>query len=250
MQKEPIDYVKLLELDVCPKCGEKDCILKNPKGVHAGKPLHEAVEAYCKEDMKQLKRIIAQRFSQFSGMYRHKFVDALKNDTSMSSLGLLNHYRKDSGEEIGLSRIGVEGRVRTLMNKEGAFGRPEGTSIHSRFLSQIRNGERVNFNNSYDFATESAHPHDPLWAIGSATVSGKLSDVEVSRTSNGYNLYGDVHYKLEDKFTDPIDIFNWFEKDWNPLGTPFDIKGEWRQPVSIDVDKNVYENKIRFMLKK
>ncbi|WP_446471513.1 hypothetical protein [Xenorhabdus stockiae] len=245
-----IDYEKLLKIDICPMCGEKDCVLKNPKAPHPGKPMHGVVEAFCKKDMLKLKKIAMQRFAQFGRMFNHKFADALENDTSMSSIGLLDHYRKDSGEEISISRIGVEGRIRTLMNKEGAFKRPAGTSIHSRFLSQIKNGERVSFSNSYDFGTESAHPNDPLWAIGSATVSGKLADIEVTQKGNGYNLYGVVNYKLRDRFTDPIDIFNWFEKDWDPFGTPFEIKGEWNQPVTIDIDKNTYENQIKFLLNK
>ncbi|WFQ81612.1 hypothetical protein PXH59_19890 (plasmid) [Xenorhabdus sp. SF857] len=245
-----IDYVKLLEMDVCPVCGEKDCILKIPKAVHPKKVMHGVVEAYCKNDMLKLKKIIIQRFSPFNRMFNHKFVYALENDTSMSSIGLLKHYREYSGEEISLSRIGVDGRIRTLMNKEGAFKKPSGTSIHSRFLSQIKNGERVSFSNAYDFGTESAHPNDPLWAIGSAIVSGRLSDIEVKERGNGYNLFGVVNYKLYDKFTDPVDIFNWFEKDWNPLGSPFEIKGEWHQPISIDIDKNIYENKIKQLLNK
>ncbi|CDH32742.1 hypothetical protein [Xenorhabdus bovienii] len=247
---EDIDYMRLLEIDICPVCGVKDCVLKNPKAPHAGKVMHKTVEAYCKNDMRELKKIIIQKFSQYNAMFNHRFADALKNDTSMSSIGLLKHYREDSGAEISLSRIGVQNRISDLIKKPGAFKRTDGTSIHSRFISQIQNGDRVQFNNSFSFGTESAHPHDPLWAIGGAKVIGTLTDTKVSPRGDNYNLSGRINYRLEDKFTDPYDTFNWFEKDWNPNGVPFDIRGEWSESVNFDIDKNVYENKIKPLIDK
>ncbi|NDK99117.1 hypothetical protein [Photorhabdus bodei] len=44
-------------------------------------------------------------------------------------------------------------KVRALMQKPGAFKRAEG-SIQSRFISQIQRGERVDFENNYDFVEE------------------------------------------------------------------------------------------------
>ncbi|MDB6374148.1 hypothetical protein [Photorhabdus bodei] len=60
---------------------------------------------------------------------------------------------------------GIHDRVRKLMHKSGAFGKPE-SSIQSRFISQIQSGERIYFENNDDFAKEAKiQVVDPLWSI-------------------------------------------------------------------------------------
>ncbi|MDE9553580.1 hypothetical protein [Xenorhabdus bovienii] len=240
-----IDYMKLLAKDVCPICGKKDCNLIKHESV-----INKLVEAYFKGDMLTVKKMSIQRIAPYFGVLNSIFSEVLEKDTSMSSIGLWNHYKTDTGQEITLSQIGVHDKVLNLIQTPGAFKRPGNTSIQSRFISQIQNGERISFKNAYDFGTESRSILDPLWAIGGAVVSGKLTDIEVTPRGDYYNLSGVVNYSLYDKYGDPIDIFNWFEKDWDPFGTPFEIKGEWKQTVTIDVDKNVYENQIKPLIDK
>ncbi|AXG41487.1 hypothetical protein GPY51_16610 [Photorhabdus laumondii subsp. laumondii] len=246
MPKKDVDFMKVLEKNLCPACGDKECPIHN-KMKHMRDSMNEIVEAYFKDDMLKIKKISVQRFSHYYSNFNH---ETIENDKSMSSIGLFNHYRRDSGQEITLSKIGVQNKISNLIKTPGAFKRTDGTSIQSRFISQIQNGDRTHFNNAYDFGTESRHFNDPLWAIGGAKVSGKLTDVKVETRGNKYNLSGVIHYKLYDKFTDPYDTFNLVKRDLNPNGTPFDITGAWKEPVNFNIDKNVYDNKIKPLIDK
>ncbi|MCG3471636.1 hypothetical protein L7750_14895 [Xenorhabdus bovienii] len=169
-------------------------------------------------------------------------------DNEMSGIDMYFHYTDESGKALTLSEIGVHNKVRNLMHKSGAFNKPEG-SIQSRFISQIQQGERIDFENNYDFAVESKTPFfDPLWAIGGATVRGKLADVKAENVGDKYRVSGVIVYELYDNFTDPYDIKNVTGKEWNPNGTPYDITGKWSESVNFDVNKDIYENKIKLML--
>ncbi|CDH04039.1 hypothetical protein [Xenorhabdus bovienii] len=169
-------------------------------------------------------------------------------DNGMNGWDMLSHFRGDSGRTLNLHDIGVHNQVRELMHKQGGFEKPEG-SIQSRFISQIQRGERIDFKNQYDFAKEARITIiDPLWAIGGATVSGVLTDVKAENTGDKYNVSGVISYKLDDKFSSPWDIYNWSPVELNFGGTPYDITGEWSEIVNFDVDKDVYENKIKPMI--
>ncbi|MBS9426874.1 hypothetical protein CE143_09670 [Photorhabdus luminescens] len=173
----------------------------------------------------------------------------LTTDNSMSGLGMFFHFTGKSGRELTLSEIGVHDRIRILMQKPNAFGRTEG-SIQSRFISQIQNGERIDFKNGYDFAKESKIPGiDPLWAIGGATISGNLINIKAENAGDKYNISGVINYKLYDNFTDPYDTFNWKTEDINWGGEPFEITGEWQENVNFQIEKNIYENKIKPLIK-
>ncbi|MCT8342019.1 MULTISPECIES: hypothetical protein [Photorhabdus] len=250
-----MDFLNGLGKNICPVCGEKEC--KYPKDKRWEKVLNRLMENYAKGNMTRVKmeylNLLSLRKSNFSKTSigaTQAFNDNAKKDNSMSSFGLLSHFFGKSGREISLSEIGVHDQIRGLMQKPGAFGRSEG-SIQSRFISQIQNGERIDFKNGYDFGTEKKVPvYDPLWGIGGATVSGKLTDVSAEKMGDGYNVYGVIHYKLYDKFTDPYDTFNWGKEDNNWFGEPFDITGEWKENVNFHVERQIFENKVMQLLKK
>ncbi|NDK99118.1 hypothetical protein [Photorhabdus bodei] len=63
-----------------------------------------------------------------------------------------------------------------------------------------------------------------------------------------YRVSGVINYELYDKFTDPYDMKDLTGKEWNPNGTPYVITGEWSESVNFDVNKDIYENKIKPML--
>ncbi|PHM46920.1 hypothetical protein [Xenorhabdus miraniensis] len=56
MAGKDIDYIKLLEKDVCTMCGEKNCPWGKGHGF-MNKIMKSFVEAYCKNDMGQVKKI-------------------------------------------------------------------------------------------------------------------------------------------------------------------------------------------------
>ncbi|WP_118984783.1 hypothetical protein [Photorhabdus sp. CRCIA-P01] len=173
---------------------------------------------------------------------------SLSGDSNMSGFGMYFHYTGEFGQALTLYEIGVHDKVRALMQKPGAFKRAEG-SIQSRFISQIQRGERIDFENNYDFVEESKVPFlDPLWAIGGATIRGKLTNVKAENVDDKYRVSGVINYELYDKFTDPYDMKDLTGKEWNPNGTPYVITGEWSESVNFDVNKDVYENKIKPML--
>ncbi|MDC9582151.1 hypothetical protein PSI15_11335 [Xenorhabdus sp. PR6a] len=150
------------------------------------------MEAYAKGNMARVKKqyislLSLRKANAFwqggsSRKGNELFVEnAKKYNNSMSSFGLLRHFFGKSSREIPLSEIGVHDQIRELMWKPGAFGRSE-ESIQSRFISQIQNGERIDFKNVYDFKKEAKYPvYDPLWGIGGAIVSGNLTDVKTEK---------------------------------------------------------------------
>ncbi|MEX0447788.1 hypothetical protein [Xenorhabdus sp. SGI246] len=170
------------------------------------------------------------------------------SSNEMSSFDLLTHYFGNSGRALTLHDIGVHERVRELIKKpdafKGLFESKDGTSVQSRFISQIQNGNRISFENTYDFRTPSSSFNDPLWAIGGATVSGRLHVVSAVSYGQTYQLSAIITYKLYDRFSDPVDLLNVFPGEWDP-GTPFDITGQWTENVNFSVSKYVYENKIK-----
>ncbi|PHM46298.1 hypothetical protein Xmau_00708 [Xenorhabdus mauleonii] len=249
MYNKNFDYLKLLELDVCTMCGEKDCPWKKGHSFMA-KRMNELVDAYFRGDMGKVKKLYIQRFSQMRGVFLSTLSPAVETNDSMSSIGLFNHYRGNSGTGITLGRIGVQDKISNLVKTPGAFKKESGSSIHSRFISQIKNGERVDFKNHYAIGSESRHMNDPLWAIGGATISGELTDIKVQPNGSGYNLSGVINYNLYDNFTDPYDMKDIIGREWNPNGTPFDITGKWKEPVNFDVEKSVYDNKIKPLIDK
>ncbi|MDH2999393.1 hypothetical protein A1D23_04655 [Chelonobacter oris] len=82
--------------------------------------------------------------------------------------------------------------------------------------------------NTYNFDAEASGIIDPLWAIGSATVEGKISNLKFFP---GNIATADIDYKFHDKFSDPYDTFNATKNEWNPNGAPYTLKDSWRTPV-------------------
>ncbi|EQC01765.1 hypothetical protein [Photorhabdus temperata] len=251
-----MDFLKGLEKNICPVCGEEDC--PYPRDKRGGKVIEDIMKAYTQGDMTKVKKLhvlkmLPLRKANFGrggpGSNEGFFDKAQNSKPSMSSFGMLQHFFGKSGRELTLSEIGVHDKVRGLMQKPGAFGRPEG-SIQSRFVSQIQSGERVDFENRYNFGLEKKVPiYDPLWGIGGATVSGSLTNVSVEKVGDVYNVSGTINYKLYDKFTDPYDTFNWVKEDINVGGKPFDITGEWKENVSFPVSRQIQENRLMQLLK-
>ncbi|PHM46512.1 hypothetical protein [Xenorhabdus miraniensis] len=254
--KMNMDFLKGLDKNICPVCGEEDC--PYPRDRRGDKVIEEIMKEYTKGNMPQVKKLYISKmvplrkanFGRGSFGSSEGFYDKAKNNKpSMSSFGMLQHFFGKSGRELTLSEIGVHDRVRGLMQKPGAFGRPEG-SIQSRFISQIQRGERVDFENGYNFGLEKKVPvYDPLWGIGGAKISGSLTHVSAEKAGDGYNVSGTINYKLYDKFTDPYDTFNWGKEDINVGGEPFDITGEWKEDVNFHVDRKIFDNRLLQLLK-
>ncbi|MDE9480995.1 hypothetical protein [Xenorhabdus bovienii] len=250
---EQINFIELLEKKICPVCGEEDCSYKDGRYNHkTSKNYQKLADAYLKGKMLEVKKTTIQIFGPYASANQGLYRKGLEEERGLSSWGLFGHYRRDSGVELTLSQIGVQDQISNLIKTPGAFKKTDGTSVQSRFISQIKKGERVDFENVYSFGNESRFNiiDDPLWAIGDAKVSGNLTDVGVKSNGDKYNLSGVINYKLYDKFGDPYDIKNWTGKEWDPNGTPFDITGEWKENVNFDIDKNVYDNKIKTLIDK
>lgn len=94
------------------------------------------------------------------------------------SFDLYQHYSYGNGEALNLSSVGLSNKIRPLVNKDKAFGKSNG-SIESRFISQYKNEGRTSFSNAYDFTKEASGIADPLWALGTATISGELKDIQI-----------------------------------------------------------------------
>ncbi|PHM46921.1 hypothetical protein [Xenorhabdus miraniensis] len=112
-----------------------------------------------------------------TGTFRNSLARA-QEDNSMSSIGLMNHYRSHTGQPVTLSQVGVQEKISNLIQKPGAFNRLDNTSVQSRFISQVQNGERIHFINSYDLRNETGKVNDPLWTMRGALVGGHLSNVK------------------------------------------------------------------------
>ncbi|AOM42423.1 hypothetical protein [Xenorhabdus hominickii] len=254
--KMNMDFLKGLDKNICPICGEKDC--PYPRDRRGDKVIEEIMKEYAKDNMPQVKKLYLTKmlplrklnFGRSGSGSNEAFANKVKQaENNMSSFGMLGHFFGKSGRELTLSEIGVHDRIRGLMQKPGAFGRPEG-SIQSRFISQIQSGERIDFENNYNFGLEKNVPiYDPLWGIGGAKISGSLTNVSAEKVGDGYNVSGTINYKLYDKFTDPYDTFNWGKEDINVGGEPFDITGEWKENVNLRVDGRIFENRVLQLLK-
>ncbi|MDC9591295.1 hypothetical protein PSI23_18880 [Xenorhabdus sp. XENO-10] len=249
MAKKDIDIDKLLSIDVCPLCGKKDCEYNKKENALVINATKQIIKTYVTKGKKQA----AIRYAGSLGMLAKQSSDYLRNihkatetDNSMSTISLFNHYVKNTGEPLTTHQVGIHDRIRSLMQKPSAFKRPSG-SIQSRFISQIQNGERINFRNAYDFGIESRNVNDALWSVGGAVVSGNLDNVRIEPRGNNYNISGEINYHLYDKYSDTVDIFNWFEAPIDPF-KPFEITGEWKEPVNFDIDKHTYETKVKPML--
>ncbi|MDY4281042.1 MAG: hypothetical protein SOX56_08265 [[Pasteurella] mairii] len=148
------------------------------------------------------------------------------------------------GKSISLKQIGLENKVRPLIKKNGAFGRSAEDSIESRFIAQFVAGERVTFSNVYNFGKEANGIVDPLWAIGSAKIEGKINNVKFFP---GNFATADITYELYDKFTDPYDTFNWVKGEWNTNGTPYEIKDRWTNTVKFNYRPQTEEQLLQLL---
>lgn len=232
MARMEIPDFKILMLNqICPECGKINC------PVMANNASYKQIqEALLKGELQKAQRIFMQKFSQYTKRNAETLNTAVNerlsnkqwNGVPYDSIDLLNHYLNNSGEDIQLTNIGLSNRVRYLVIKDGAFGKQG--SIQSRFIEQFKNGERSEFSNVYDFTKEATGIKDPLWAIGSATIKGKMSNLKLL-SNNEASI--DITYELVDKFTDPYDIFNWTSSEWNPNGKPFYIKDRWTGTVNF-----------------
>ncbi|WP_237385814.1 DUF6973 domain-containing protein [Xenorhabdus sp. Sc-CR9] len=90
---------------------------------------------------------------------------------------------------------------------------------------------------------------DPFGAIGGATISGEFTDVfKVKDLGDKYRVHGTVDYYLYDKFADPFDMKNLIGKEWDALGVPYDIDDQWMGIIKFEIDKDIYDNKIKPMI--
>jgi RHS repeat-associated protein len=143
-----------------------------------------------------------------------------------SNTDALNHY-KNNGPNVTLSHTG---HLSTIQNSSAYQG------LANRFSSQIYASAKalavsnanspgayklsVKFSNSYDFTLDK-------FFIGSATISGEFDGTLNINSGGGFSYSGKTEFEFYDKFTDPYDIFDTFQGEWNPDGTPYEITDQW-----------------------
>lgn len=247
--RDSFDLVlELISRNICVVCGRKNCPYDN------NVDYQKMQEAYLKGDFNKLKIIYVQKFAQQFRANRSNLEKALKKDQQNStkskvynSIDLYQHYRSGSRKDLMLSDIGLSDKVRPLVIKNKALGKE--TSVQSAFISQVKKGERISFSNSYPFGKEANLPIDPLWAIGSAKLEGRLSNVKAfPHTKDTYLVSANIDYEFTDKFTDPYDTFNLVGGEWNPDGEPYYLKDRWSNKVNFEISRNVYEQKLLSLL--
>ncbi|HDL3549732.1 TPA: preprotein translocase subunit YajC, partial [Mannheimia haemolytica] len=229
---------QLLVNKICFICGKKDC----PQ-MKKSKDYKDFLDALEKGDVDKADKIYNTKFSQFSKSFGHEMEKNLEKNrippiyqgVPFDSFDLYQHYSYGNGEALNLSSVGLSNKIRPLVNKDKAFGKSNG-SIESRFISQYKNEGRTSFSNAYDFTKEASGIADPLWALGTATISGELKDIQIFP---GGIARGNIHYSIRDRFTDPFDTFNFTKGEWNPNGTPYIIQDSWIKSVRFSIDKKI-----------
>ncbi|WP_115591037.1 hypothetical protein [Actinobacillus lignieresii] len=159
-----------------------------------------------------------------------------------TSLGLMMHYWCGRGEPMTLSEIGVKERVISLVQEPNQLGKKGGHSVYKDFITQILKQNVTSFKNSYTFRSvwdgvvDIEVINDPLWAIGSATLSGKFFGRTINENGK-YYLKGRIDYEFYDEFSDPYDILNFTQEKWDPNGNPFDIIDKWSIEIKESITK-------------
>jgi len=144
-----------------------------------------------------------------------------------SNYDSLEHYWNGGGITVDLNDIG---HLSTIKNS------PVTVEAMERFHSQInakvaevsmnRPGlyeVHVDFKRSYSFIRDS-------FFIGNAILQGEFNGIVISRAGGGYFTSGNLNVYFYDRYTDPYDVANLIEKDYNPNGIPYDIVGKWEYP--------------------
>ncbi|OOF40862.1 hypothetical protein BKK47_02850 [Rodentibacter mrazii] len=170
-------------------------------------------------------------------------------NSKATSLHLVLYYLLADGKPVTLEQMGVNQAVQTLVTTNGKLGKLNQESLHSAFIRQILNGERLNFKNGYRLMEEREvwQINNPLWAIGGVVISGSF-DGEVIQQRGNYFLVGQVNYALSDEFSKPLDLTNTgYSLLQTEFGTPFSITGSWTEPVNIMISKQQYE-KVKTLL--
>lgn len=138
---------------------------------------------------------------------------------------MYGHYAEGSGRSVSLSEMGLDGQVKDLVAKEGAFGKDG--SIQSRFIDQIANNPEENtFSNAYEWGDE------VVWAMGGGRLEGKFNGTVVDNGDGTVTVKGTIEYNYSDRFADPYDTFDTFEGEWDPFGKPYDVRESWTVEVN------------------
>ncbi|OKP00805.1 hypothetical protein [Xenorhabdus eapokensis] len=234
---EIINYLKLLERNVCPVCLKGNNLYKKD---HLD--FHKSlVESYCRSDSIKTKEIFNnistniwnKKDSIYFRLYKIDYNTALLrvNDNTMSSLGLYNHYKKNSGVELTLSQLGKETKdnIKHLISLSLPF---------KQFQLDLEKHAVLGFNHTYDFSINTQSALDPLLTMRNAKIIGSLKNSTLLSTSgNKFLLNGYINIDFSCEFTDPQSIFNWFGKDWNADGTPFKIKDNLTILITYSINK-------------
>lgn len=168
-------------------------------------------------------------------------ITSQNRNTPVTSFDMLYYYRAKTGKAVTLKQLGLFNTVRELVKKPNALGKKDNRSVHGDFIQQIITKNSRSFKNTYSFKEGVWNINNALWAIGGAIVEGNFTGSAVQKGDRFY-LEGSIDYSFYDKFTDPYDIFNIIPGEWNPDGTSYDIKDNWRENISIPIDERAYKN--------
>lgn len=165
----------------------------------------------------------------------------LARKAPVSSFDMMKHYWNGGGSTVTLSALGIRDKIIALVKTPNQLGKQNNRSVHGDFIQQIIQTNRKHFRNTYDFRHQvgALDINNPLWAIGGATIEGEFLGGVINIADKFY-LKGEIHYKFYDKFTDPYDIFNLIPGEWNPDGDSYDIQGDWKETIFVEISQKDY----------
>jgi len=141
-----------------------------------------------------------------------------------SNLDSLSHYRND-GPDVTLREIGHLSTIQNSATTQGVLSR-FGNQINETATAICASNGPGTFDINQKFHRSYSFYNDKFF-IGSATLSGDFNGTIDIDSNGAYAYTGDAEINFYDEFTDPYDTFNFFERDWNPDGTPYDISDQW-----------------------
>lgn len=148
----------------------------------------------------------------------------LLDDNSWDSYRMLLHYMGKSGKTMTLSEMGLARGVKELVVKDGAFQKAK--SIQERFISS-----QIVYNN-YTFEQVYSWGDELIWAMGEGVLSGEFKGTVVDKGNGTALVNGMITYQYTDRFTDPLDTYDWVEGNADIGGLAYDITETWTVKIN------------------
>jgi len=95
--------------------------------------------------------------------------------------------------------------------------------------------ERPVFGNDTDDYNFGTRDSGTLFVLGNGTLRMHYMGF-VWRRESVFGYAVTIYYEVRDEFTDPWDLYDWFDGDFNPLGFPYPIHADWSTRISGEVN--------------